>query len=225
MQWAVHEVESIAAPKVSQLRLFRRTTANKLSIRVKVNQKFTFFQLLSLWTLLKWFWWGCHRGHNCVNLLIDFNQAAISRVNLVALSKWRPPSNTKVKCNMDWIEWTTSLKQSNFLLPSEEEVKTYSPPGPSEGSSWRSLSHPCPPCTQAGRTWFGRTSPGEKTISYEIANSHSIICLQFERKCTFFVIFWCVEMLLEMLLLVASVGCICFYLVVFRCIVFGWIPM
>ena len=124
--------------KFSQLRLFRRTTANKLSIRVKVNQKFTFFELLSLWTLLKWFWWGCHRGHNCVNLLIDFNQAAISRVNLVAVSKWRPPSNTKVKCNMDWIEWTTSLKQSNFLLPSEEEVKTYSPPGPSEGSSWRS---------------------------------------------------------------------------------------
>ena len=125
--------------KFSQLRLFRRTTANKLSIRVKVNQKFTFFELLSLWTLLKWFWWGCHRGHNCVNLLIDFNQAAISRVNLVAVSKWGPPSNTKVKCNMDWMNNEQPLWNSQiFLLPSEEKVKTYSPPGPSEGSSWRS---------------------------------------------------------------------------------------
>ena len=161
--------------KFSQLRLFRRTTANKLSIRVKVNQKFTFFELLSLWTLLKWFWWGCHRGHNCVNLLIDFNQAAISRVNLVALSKWRPPSNTKVKCNMDWIEWTTSLKQSIFLLPSWRGFENLLTPW----SIWRKfltfLIAPLPPMYTGWENVIRENKPWGKTISYEIANSHSII--------------------------------------------------
>ena len=43
-------------------------------------------------------------------------------MNLVAVSKWGPPSNTKVKCNMDWMNneqplWNSQFFSKNLLTP------------------------------------------------------------------------------------------------------------